>query len=153
MIAPPQTPVIMKPDISFALSGQDFRAIEKMMANIDEQKKPIKPNPRQMVKGVDAKKRKAMLAAARIILAFMYLTSAIFVSRNVPTKAPIVLHMKYTLDPREAFSTSNEHLSMSSFGETVLVPTSIPTRKHIPRKQRRISLFFNSENAEATEVF
>ena len=43
MTAPPNTPIIIRPEISFPFSGLVFRASEYIIEKMLEQKKPIRP--------------------------------------------------------------------------------------------------------------
>ena len=92
--APPDTPVIRRPDISLAFSGLALRAAEYMMENMLEQRKPMSPMRMSIGTVPLVTKRRSSTANAPIILYLKYLISLTLARRKEPAKAPAVRQMK-----------------------------------------------------------
>ena len=94
MTAPPDTPIIMRPEISFALSGRLFIAWEYITEKMLEQKKPMQPMM-TIIRAVFPAKAKATIAAiATRIFILKYVTSLTLARRKEPVRAPAVRHTK-----------------------------------------------------------
>jgi len=99
MTAPPKTPVIINPDISFALSGRDWIAMEKMIEKTFAMENPIMA---KSAKTAILSVTKISAIKARTATNAIYLknfTEEYFARRIAPIKAPAVRNAKYMLGP------------------------------------------------------
>ena len=156
--APPNTAVIINPEISFSLSGRAFRASENITENMLDIPYPMHPTRASSRIFESAKNIAKAAARLKTIWILKYVRGFIFASMAVPAKAPIVRHAKYTLGTRATSATddwslgSRFILSISSIGEPMFIPISIPTTATIPINSGRTVLSDNSANVPERDV-
>ena len=99
MIAPPKTPVIIKPEISLAFSGIDCMAIEKIIENTLAMEKPIIANKEKTRILSNEKIRPINAKTAIKVLNLKNFAEGNLANKIAPKNAPAVRNAKYILGP------------------------------------------------------